>query len=137
MPKKSIDPIIANGAGVKIMRSHDYCHFEITLSTSQDVTAKDVDEMRKTAMRLADQAVEQYKIARKVEERLLYAKGYLKRLRQDVEYIQDNIPEGERTPEHQAKIKTLADYEFQSQFEYDYEDDFDYDEWDYRPDRDN
>lgn len=79
-------------AGVKVMRSYDYCHFEITLSGSLGGTPelerfKAIDEMRKEAARLADKAVEQYKVAKRwaskmefqggeKEKRLEYAKRY-------------------------------------------------------------
>jgi hypothetical protein len=46
---------------VKVMRSHDYCHFEVVLTSSEANTPQLVDELRKTAARLADKAVEQYK----------------------------------------------------------------------------
>ena len=56
-------------ASVKVMRSYDYCHFEIVLGRDQtdkinayEITENDVDGMRKEAARLVDKAVEQYKI---------------------------------------------------------------------------
>jgi len=50
-------------ASVKIMRSYDYCHFEICLGTDEDIPLVDVDKIRKDAQRLVDKAVDQYKIA--------------------------------------------------------------------------
>jgi uncharacterized protein YicC (UPF0701 family) len=130
-------PAVITGAAVKVMRSYDYCHFEVALSTEFPVTTEDVDELRKAAMRLADQAVEQYKIARKVEEGKLSARRQLgvRWLEEEVQQIVNDIPEDERTPEQKARVKLWEDFQFQAQFEYDYEDDFDYEEDFERPER--
>ena len=51
-------------ASVKVMRSHDYCHFEVNLAASVDCPPdspewfQQVDGLRKNAARLADKAVE-------------------------------------------------------------------------------
>ena len=68
------DPKIAS-AGVKIMRSYDYCHFEISLGTTADdgLTPGDVRTVREEAARLVDEAVERYKEAR-TKEREAYMK---------------------------------------------------------------
>ena len=118
--------IVISGASVKVMRSYDYCHFEVNLSTATDtgLLPEFVDNMRKEAMRLTDKAVEQYKTARKVEDQKLRAKGGLSRLQRDVDWIEKNVPEDQRTPEQQAAIKAFQDYNFQAQFDYDYEDDW-------------
>jgi hypothetical protein len=66
-------PITISVASVKVMRSHDYCHFEVALSATIDDGLErpvQVDELRKTAARLADKAVEQYKVAKLNAERL-------------------------------------------------------------------
>lgn len=51
-------------ATVKVMRSYDYCHFEVCLSSSSASTPDAVDGLRKQAARLADKAVDQYRIAK-------------------------------------------------------------------------
>lgn len=106
-------------ASVKVMRSHDYCHFEVCLSSSSATTPQGVDELRKAAARLADKAVEQYKTAKSAaarKEQMEY-QYHLERAR--------NTPEDERTPEDKAIIKYHSDSAFASQFDYDYDDNWD------------
>jgi len=116
-------------ASVKVMRSYDYCHFEIVLGTNDDEEwdLKKVDEMRKEAARLVDKAVKQYAIAKKMaenRERLLSEKRYLE---QKVEEIK-NKPESEWTAEQRAIIKQLQDEEYWNRHQYDYEDEYDEDD---------
>jgi len=114
--------------GVKVMRSYDYCHFEIALECEEEeASTKFVDSMRKSAMRLVDKAVEQYKIARKLENAKTNIENSIDNLRREVTAIKENFPKKELTPEHKAKIKKLRDWEYLLNHKYDYEDDFDYD----------
>ena len=113
-------------ASVKVMRSHDYCHFEVVLGINKDtheaISPYDVDLMRKEAARLADKAVEQYKVAKQNAQRILDASyGYarVKALADDARLI----PESERTSEQMAHIKALQDYIHHQK--YDYQDDWD------------
>ena len=114
-----------NTASVKVMRSHDYCHFEVALAASVECPPdspewfQQVDNLRKNAARLADKAVTQYKVAKDARQSedsswgsMLYAAKQAER-----------TPESERTPEEQAAIKALADARF-SQRRYDYQDDW-------------
>lgn len=105
------------GASVKIMLSFDYCHFEINKSTDQPVTDKQINEMRKEAQRLADEAVRQYKVAKvKAYEKDQWEKGF----EREVHSI-ERIAEVDRTPEEAAKLKLYDDNAWKSQFEdYDY-----------------
>jgi len=103
-------------ASVKVMRSYDYCHFEVTLGTDEDMTLEEVDDMRKSAQRLADKAVKQYAIAKNMASNQSYEHGELER---QVRVIKENYPQSEWTPEQQAKVKALADFRF-----YDYQDDW-------------
>ena len=55
---------------VKVMLSYDYNHFEVCLSVDENATLKEINERRKEAQRLCDEAVRQYKIAKvKAEKR--------------------------------------------------------------------
>lgn len=63
-------------ASVKIMRSYDYNHFEVTLSSDEDMTLDEVNEMRKSAARLADQALLQYQLMKKVQSAQLNARTH-------------------------------------------------------------
>lgn len=103
-------------ASVKVMRSYDYCHFEVTLGTDEDMTLEQVDDMRKSAQRLADRAVLQYALAKKLIPSQKYEYGELGR---QVKAIKENYPKSEWTPEQKAKVKALADFVF-----YDYQDDW-------------
>jgi hypothetical protein len=108
-------------ASVKVMRSYDYCHFEVALTIAADqstcVSLDSVDELRKQAMRLADKAVAQYKVAkahRETSER--FYTPY------EIESIKA-LAETDRTPEQKASLKAHQDAEFFALRDYDYEDD--------------
>ena len=116
---------------VKVMRSHDYCHFEIqlpiTLSTAtadeEGTPDQKTDNVRKAAMRLVDKAVEQYKRAKQIEA-MEVTEGYRLTDMRLAAAKAEETPESERTPEQQADIKRYADYKYwkSRDFEYDYED---------------
>lgn len=112
-------------ASVKVMRSHDYCHFEVNLSASLDCPPDSpewfgqVDSLRKNAARLADKAVEQYKVAKQAASKM---ESKLVRLEYDAESA-ELTPESERTPDQKAAIKALSDHRFEQRF-YDYQDDW-------------
>ena len=114
-------------ASVKVMRSHDYCHFEVALSSdltglNADEQNVAVDDMRKQAARLADKAVAQYQVAKEAAVRLDMVKSQFALTRAL------STPENERTPQQKAIVKYHSDAAFRSQFDYDYQDD--YDMWD-------
>ena len=106
---------------VKIMLSYDYCHFEICLGNDEDMSLQEVDQMRKDAQRLADKAVEQYKIAQKMAVKRFGLETERALLQSHVDAIV-KIPPSERTPEQKAKVKTLEDDEYWNKYNYDYED---------------
>lgn len=119
------------GASVKVMRSYDYCHFEISLSiggvpdgTQAFLSASEqlsqIDNLRKEAARLADKAVEQYKIAKSWASR---TDSMLAEFKWKVQ-VARSTPESERTPEAQAIIKQDDDNAFVARIKYDYEDDW-------------
>jgi hypothetical protein len=114
-----------NIASVKVMRSHDYCHFEVNLAASVDCPPdspewfQQVDNLRKSAARLADKAVAQYKIAKRAHES---GEASMDRLRYAAERA-ELTPEAERSPEEKAAIKALSDARFE-QRRYDYQDDW-------------
>ena len=117
--KKTNIPIEIDSASVRVMRSYDYSHFEVCLTSSSVTTPQGVNELRKEAARLADAAVYQYIIAKAVagrkaemQQQWLLAQAEAK-------------PEGERTAEEMAIIKYHSDAAFAAQFDYDYEDEWD------------
>lgn len=111
------EPTIS-GASVKVMRSHDYCHFEVTLSSTDANTPEAVDALRKQAARLVDKAVAQYQTAKAAcaDKRDISESWRLERAQR--------TPEGERTPDERAVIKYHRDAAFRARFSYDYEDDW-------------
>ena len=120
-----------SNASVKIMRSHDYCHFEVNLGVDEPITIAQIDEIRKEANRLVDKAVLQYKVAREDEENRITYGFNIEVLRQEVQAIKENFPKVEWTPEQKAKVKVLEDREYRLSRQYDYEDDWDGEEdWD-------
>lgn len=108
------------GASVKVMLSHDYCHFEVVKSSEQELTNEQINEMRKDVQRLADEAVRQYKVAK---EKSIRDMSYEKqRFEARVREIQAK-EEKSRTIEEVAMLKHYNDAQWQRQFEpYDYED---------------
>lgn len=111
------------------MRSFDYCHFEVCLSTDfhgLEDQVKSTDELRKTAQRLADKAVKQYQIAKTHEARRANSKYDKEALTSEVKRIMDK-PEGDRSPNELAKVKALNDaaYWERREAEYNYDDDYD------------
>ena len=112
---------------VKIMLSYDYSHFEVALSTDEELDAKGVNELRKKAQRLADEAVRQYKRSKEAaanREQNKYRKEMFLRQISDIE----KKPEGERTVNEMALLKQHDDENWEAQFEddYDYKDDEDF-----------
>jgi hypothetical protein len=110
------------GASVKVMLSFNFCHFEISKTTDQNVDDKAIDEMRKDCMRLADKAVRQYEIAKTKASNQAALDFEKSELKNEVEKIL-KIPEIERNATQMAKVKALADHEYWKQHCYDYEDD--------------
>ena len=114
-----------NVASVKVMRSYDYCHFEVNLSASVDCPPdspewfQQVDNLRKNAARLADKAVAQYKVAKEAHQSEENSWHSLRYAAENAE----KTPEEMRTPEEKAAIKALADARF-AQRHYDYQDDW-------------
>lgn len=108
-------------ASVKIMLSYDYCHFEIALSSEAN-TVVAANELRKTAQRLADEAVRQYKQAKDEATRRANAQYQVPALKSEVEAILV-LPESERSPRQKGTVKALEDAEFAASHSYLYDDD--------------
>jgi len=111
---------------VRVMRSFDYSHFEITLGGEFNVGENEItatDNLRKQAARLADKAVEQYKVAKanaEKEECELRDFDYKFRAAEHIRAIEDS----DRTVEQKAQLKAFDDAKFEASRRYDYEDDW-------------
>jgi hypothetical protein len=119
--------ITIDAASVKVMRSFDYCHFEVCLSATIDREQQNpsqiVDDLRKNAARLADKAVAQYKIAKANAAKLeseQYDRQYEVRRFAQIR----TIAEGDRTVAQQAELKAFDDANWAASRQYDYEDDW-------------
>lgn len=111
-------------ASVKIMLSYDYCHFEVSKATDQDLTDKEINELRKDVQRLADEAVRQYKTAKDIANKRESSEYDKKNFKRRIEAIRIK-PIGERTVDEMAMLKQFEDdiWEAQFDYKYDYEDD--------------
>lgn len=126
MPSEEIN---IRSVAVKVMRSYDYCHFEVVLSTSIEPNVIDpqpdgikvADDLRKAAARLADKAVEQYQIAKREVQRRFEHAAMRDYETQEAKRIRE-MNEGDRTVREQATLKAFDDKQWQARREYDYED---------------
>jgi len=116
-------------AKVRVMQSHDFSHFEITLSET-DQTLEQVDELRKAAARLSDKGIRQYKTKMEHLNRIEKLSYDHERLRKQVAEFKDTKPKSYWTPEQKAMAKRLGTLDYWANREYDYEDDWD-EEWEF------
>lgn len=115
-----------NTGSVTVMRSHDYCHFSITLPLPENEWPHEqwldvIDDVRKDAARLVDKAVKQYRIAKANASRLQCESSDRQSLVAKMERIA-GIAEGERTVDQQAQLKAFKDAAYVASHPYDYED---------------
>jgi hypothetical protein len=108
---------------VKVMLSYDYNHFEILLSEECE-SLEAANRLRKSAQRLADEAVRQYKIAKDIAAKREGSKYEKQVFMERIGVIQSK-PKGERTGNEIAMLKQYEGELWQDQFDYryDYEDD--------------
>ena len=118
------------GASVKIMLSYDYCHFEICKSSDENLSDKEINELRKDCQRLADESVRQYKIAKSNSARRVDSEMKIRNFASECERIASK-DEADRTLKEIAMLKQYRDENWQKQFEsnYDYEDDEESYQW--------
>jgi len=113
-------------ASVKIMLSYDYCHFEVCKSTDENLSDKEINELRKDVQRLADEAVRQYKTSKKQAALRSDAEYKMRNFEAECEKIEAK-DEQDRTIKEIAMLKQYKDENWQAQFDcdYDYDDDED------------
>jgi hypothetical protein len=111
-------------ATVKVMRSYDYCHFEVQLGIDEAVTMDQVNELRKQAAILVDEAVRQYRIAKGKEQSRISKQYDRDRATQRIAILKDKPPE-ELNAEEAAILRADADGSFWKDFE---DDDYIYSE---------
>lgn len=113
------------GASVKVMLSYDYCHFEVCKSTDEQLPDTAIDDMRKDVQRLANKAVVQYQIYKRMEMIRNTRKSEREQQGREVERIEAK-PEGTRTLDEVAKVKAYHDRNWDEYIsaKYDFEDDY-------------
>lgn len=125
IPEVTVD--FVEECSVRVMRSHDYCHFEVVLGyvhePGQRILLSAVDDLRKVAARLVDKAVEQYKVKKIDLYRQENNAQYRDSARPEAQRIEAK-PETDRTPEEQALLKRYRDAVFEASRGYDYRDDW-------------
>lgn len=108
-------------ASVKVMLSYDYCHFEVCLSSDEDMCLSQINELRKDAQRLADEAVKQYKVAKEMAQKRIKIIG--EKIEMEKEVLAYKAMQESEWPERIKAIdKTLKDKEYWEQYDYDYRD---------------
>jgi hypothetical protein len=105
-------------AQVRVLRSYDYCHFEVALSTDQPMEVLEVDAMRKVAALLVDEAVRQYRVAKDREGRRTTKETEAREFIRRCEHLK-TLPIGELTPENAAILRAYADQSFMKAFDQD------------------
>lgn len=111
-------------ASVKVMRSYDYCHFEVNLGSDVEMSAQEVDDMRRVAATLADRAVADYRRMKDEEPKRNKAAWDKQEMRRKLKDIESK-PEGERTLNEAALMAAAQADEFWQK----YEDDEQFDYW--------
>lgn len=115
--------IVSVSGSVKVMRSYDYCHFEICLSLGdRTVELSEIDNLRKDAQRLCDKAVDQYKTAKVAAQKRLNDECEAENIRREIKVIKENFPKSEWSEDQKAKVKALEDLDFSMNRYYNYED---------------
>jgi hypothetical protein len=111
-------------ATVRILISHDYCHFEISkVIEGEDIRLIEIDNARKDCQRLADKAVGQYKKAKTEAAAKMQYSSERVNLEREVIEINKKDPK-EWSHLEKAKVKALEDYH--QDWRYDYMDDEEY-----------
>lgn len=111
-------------ASVKIMLSYDFCHFEISKSTDEDISDKQINEMRKDCQRLTDEAVRQYKIAKDNAAKRVDGEMKIRNFESECLIIKRKS-EQDRTLKEIGMLKEYEDENWKQKFitRWDYEDD--------------
>jgi predicted nucleic acid-binding protein len=119
---------IRKSATVKTMISHNYNHFEasICLENENGLTVEEINEARKDCNRLCDKAIRQYNDAKQVAMRRINLKNEKTQLEREVKSIKEK-DEKEWSVTDKAKVKALADHEWE--LIWDYDDDYDSDKY--------
>lgn len=118
---------IIKSASVKVMLSHDYSHFEASMSLENEngVTKDEMNAARKDCQRLATKAIDQYKIYKSMAAKRSDGQFKISLFETECKKIAAK-DEHDRTLKEIAMLKQYQDENWQEQFKYnyDYEDDY-------------
>ncbi len=112
-------------ASIKVMKSYNYCHFEVNLGSDKELTPSEVDKMMNEAQRLTDFQIEKYIKAKNMASLKIGLNNEKDKLLREIEIIK-NRPQSEWTAEDKAKVKAIEDKEHFDRYNYDYGDDYNY-----------
>lgn len=116
---------IRKTATVKVMLSHDYCHFEASMDLENDngVTIEEMDSAKKDCNRLTLKAIEQYKKAKQNAANRTDGQYKMQNFETQCKKILQKS-EGDRTVNELAMLKQYEQENWQEQFDsyYDFED---------------
>lgn len=116
---------IRKTATVKVMLSHDYCHFEASMALENDngVTIEEMDAARKDCNRLTLKAIAQYQKAKQNAANRTDGQYKMQNFETQCKKILQKS-EGDRTVNELAMLKQYEQENWQEQFEsrYDFED---------------
>lgn len=120
---------IRKTASVKVMRSYDYCHFEVatTIENDNGLSQTDIDLERKEVQRLVDKAVGQYRKAKELAANRTDGEYRMQNFEAQCQLIKQKL-EGDRTLNEIAMLKEYEDEKWRNKFNrfYDYEDNIEY-----------
>lgn len=107
-------------AKVKVMRSYDYCHFEIELASDDDLTFREVNDLRKQSAILVDEAVRQYKEMKAAEPSYSLSAQRRGEAKERYEAMKTK-PWNELTPEDAAFLRAYEDGTYWAYCDNDYD----------------
>lgn len=111
------------------MLSYDYSHFEASMSLENEngVTKEELDNARKDCQRLADKAIKQYRVAKRVAASRNNGQYEIQNFEAACKKIAIK-DEHDRTLKEIAMLKQYQDENWRAKFNYDYDYEDDYDE---------
>lgn len=114
-------------ATTRIMRSCDYCHFEVSLQSDQPITPDGIDSMRNVTALLVDRGVQKYikmkEFYSKKQQTDYMNKDFIRKV-DDIKDLLAADPDAKLTPEQAAIWRSYEDEEFMKRL---HEKDFFYD----------
>lgn len=111
---------ITKTATVKVMLSHNYNHFEtsISLENEEGIKIEEIDEARKDCSRLCDKAIKQYEQAIIIQIKRCKLADEKRQMDIEVKEIKEKDKE-QRTVKEKATVKAFEEYNWELRWDYD------------------